>query len=190
MPINPDEFGASFQGFLDQMRTHTKKKPDEESFFERKLREHFGTDPSLLPVVSQLLPKMNQPSLHLAMEEYISQENRSSEVLGVAGKFGFRDGGLADLVSPSAHGNSGRQGPVEYANIELDGERFMACIQEGLYLIAKGEGRLAVYIRPEKEIGSWKSLVVEVMAPERAMRNASCSSSANPRVCAAYTGDT
>jgi ATPase family associated with various cellular activities (AAA) len=169
MPINPDEFGASFQGFLDQMRTHTKKKPEEESFFERKLREHFGTDPSLLPVVSQLLPKMNQPSLHLAMEEYISQENRSAAVLGVAGKFGFREGGLADLVSPSVHGNSVRQGPVEYANIELDGERFMACIQEGLYLIAKGEARLAVYIRPEKEFGSWKSLVVEVMAPERAI---------------------
>ncbi len=55
MPINPDEFGASFQGFLDQMRTH--KKPDDASFFERKLREHCDVDPATLPVVSQVFPK-------------------------------------------------------------------------------------------------------------------------------------
>ncbi len=92
MPINPDEFGASFQGFLDQMRT--SKKPEEISFFERKLREHFDADPATLPVVSQLLPKNSQPNLHVAMEQYTLYENRSAEVLGVAGSVGFMEAGL------------------------------------------------------------------------------------------------
>jgi hypothetical protein len=165
MPINPDEFGASFQGFLDQMRAH--KKPEEGPFFERKLREHFGADPASLPILSELFPKAAQPNLHLALEQYISTENRSAEVIEVAGWIGFMGQGLADLMTPSIHGTSARQGPVEYTNVTLDGDRLLACIEEGLFLIRDGEARLAVFVRPEKQIGSWKGLTVEVMAEKR-----------------------
>ena len=104
MAINPDEFGASFQGFLDQMRSH--KKPEDASFFGQKLRDHFEADPATLSVVSQLLPRNSQPNLHLAMEQYIAGENRSAEVLGVAGRMSFIEAGLADLWAPNAHGNA------------------------------------------------------------------------------------
>jgi hypothetical protein len=165
MPINPDEFGASFQGFLDQMRTH--KKPEEACFFDRKLREHFDADPATLPIVSQVLPKNSQPNLHLALEEYTSRDGRSAEVLGVAGRAGFMDNGLAELGVQGPHGGSARQGPVEYSNVSLDGERVLACIQQGLYLVRSGQSRLAAYIRPNKEIGSWNNLLIEVMAADR-----------------------
>jgi hypothetical protein len=166
MAMNPDEFGASFQDFLDQMRTH--KKPEEPSFFESRLRAHFGADPASLPVVSQVLPKPSQPTLHLAMEHYLSQQNRSAEIIGVAGRMGFMEAGLADLTAPNAHGVPARQGPVAYANVALDGDRVLACIEEGLFFIHDAEGRLAVFIRPHREIGAWNSLTVEVMAVERA----------------------
>jgi hypothetical protein len=166
MPISPDEFGASFQGFLDQMRTH--KKAEDAPFFERKLREHFDADPATLPIVAQLLPRNTQPNLQLALEEYIAREGRSAEILGVAGRVGFVDDGLSELGTPGPHGGSTRQGPVEYSNMALDGDRVLACIQQGLYLVRDGESRVAVYVRPNKEIGAWNNLHVEVMAADRA----------------------
>ncbi len=36
MKFNPDEFGASFKGFLDHMAA--TKKPQDEPFFVKKLR--------------------------------------------------------------------------------------------------------------------------------------------------------
>ncbi len=50
----------------------------------------------------------------------------------------------------------------------MDGDRVLACIERGLFLIRDGKTRLAVLIRPDKQIGSWKSLLVEVMAADRA----------------------
>jgi hypothetical protein len=145
-----------------------RTRPHDALFFARRLWEHFGADPATLPVVSQTVPKNSQPNLHLALEQYVAGENRSAEVIGVAGRGVFGETGLADLLSPNAQGNVPRQGPVEYANVALAGDRALACIEEGLFFLRDGETRLAVFIRPRKEIGSWNSLVVEVMAVDRA----------------------
>src|SRR4051794_23886375 len=40
MSINPEEFGNSFKGFMEQMAAH--RKPKEAPFFARTIREHFG----------------------------------------------------------------------------------------------------------------------------------------------------
>src|SRR5437588_1443873 len=60
MAINPEDFGASFKGFLDQMNAH--KKPAEEPFFVRSLRDHFGADPTTLPIVSETFPTTTTPT--------------------------------------------------------------------------------------------------------------------------------
>jgi hypothetical protein len=52
--------------------------------------------------------------------------------------------------------------------VSLDGDRDLACIEEGLFLISDGESRLAVFVRRDKEIGSRNNLLVEVMAADRA----------------------
>ena len=115
MAINPDEFGASFNDFMEQMRS--RKKPEEAPFFVRKLRDHFGTEPSGLPIVSQSILPHDHPNLHSAIEDYLAAGNRSAEVLGVVGLNGFMGQGLADLVAPhSGFGSAANQGPVEYAN--------------------------------------------------------------------------
>ncbi len=167
MAINPDEFGASFKDFIDQMRS--QKKPDEAPFFVRKLRDHFGTDPSKLPVVGEPILAYDHPNLHSAIEEYLSAGNRSAEVLGVVGLNGFMGSGLADLVAPhGAFRSEANQGPVEYANVGLDGDRVVACVERGLFLVSDGQERLVIFVRHEDRIGARENLTVEVMAPERA----------------------
>jgi ATPase family associated with various cellular activities (AAA) len=161
--INPEEFGASFQDFLNQMRTH--KKPEEAPFFVRKLEEHFGANPASLPVVSQTFPKHNQANLHMAMEAYVAAEGRSSELFGVIGLRGFRGEGLADLVKPAGgFGGDPKEGPVEYANVTLDNDRVLASIERGLFLVRDGPDRSAVFVHEGDKIGGWKHMLVEVMA--------------------------
>ena len=167
MAINPDEFGASFNDFIEEMRS--KKKPEAASFFVQKLRDHFGTEPSALPVVSQPILPHEHPNLHLAIEGYLAAGNRSAEVLGVVGLNGFMGKGLSDLVAPhSGFGAAANRGPVEYANVELDGNKVLACVERGLFLVSEGDRRLAVFVRQEDRIGSRENLTVEVMAAERA----------------------
>ncbi len=166
MAINPDEFGASFKDFIDQMRS--QKKPEEAPFFVRKLRDHFGTDPSKLPVVGEPILAYDHPNLHSAIEEYLAAGNRSAEVLGVVGLNGFMGSGLADLVAPhGAFRSEANQGPVEYANVALDGDRVVACVERGLFLVSDGEARLVIFVRHEDRIGARENLTVEVMAPDR-----------------------
>jgi hypothetical protein len=166
MALNPDDFGASFTDFIEQMRS--QKKPGESPFFVRKLRDHFGTEPAKLPIVSQPVLAHEHPNLHAAIEKYLSDGNRSVEILGVVGLSGFMGKGLAELVAPkSGFGGAANQGPVEYANIELDGDNVVACVERGLFLIKDGEERLVIFVRQDDRIGSRENLTVEVMAPER-----------------------
>jgi AAA+ superfamily predicted ATPase len=47
MDISPNDFGASFKGFLDQMSVPA---PAEEPVFRRRLRDHFECEPNELSI--------------------------------------------------------------------------------------------------------------------------------------------
>jgi hypothetical protein len=167
MAITPEDFGTSFKGFLDQMRS--QKTPEEAPFFVRKLRDHFGVEPSGLPVVSDSFAPYDHPNVHLAIEHYLARDGRSAEVLGVTGRGSLGRAGLADLVATqTGYGGSPSEGPIQYANVPLDDDRVLACIRRGLFLVREGEHRVAIFAREEDKIGSREDLVVEVMAADRA----------------------
>ena len=48
-PISAKDFGASFKTFMEQM---SRESPADEPFFRRRLREHFGADPSKFSIVA------------------------------------------------------------------------------------------------------------------------------------------
>jgi hypothetical protein len=166
MAINPEEFGASFQGFLEQMNAH--RKPADAPFFVRKLHEHFGAEPAKLPILSETFAKHEHPNLHLAMEHYISRDGCSAQVMGVVGLHSFMGQGLSDLIAPtSLHGAEPAEGPVQYANLTLGDDRVVACVERGLYLIQDREQKLAVFMRDDAKMRMHECYVVDVMAPER-----------------------
>ncbi|HEY2158388.1 MAG TPA: hypothetical protein VGH33_22350, partial [Isosphaeraceae bacterium] len=167
MAITPEDFGASFKDFLDQMRA--QKKPEDDPFFVRRLRGHFDAEPAGLPVVSESFARHDHPNIHLALEDCLAREGRSSAVIGVSGQAGYMGRGLADLVGASNHfGGGAVEGPVQYTNVGLDGERVLACVERGLFLVNEGDRRLGVFVREEDKIGERDNLVVEVMAQDRA----------------------
>ena len=165
MAINPEDFGVSFKGFLDQMQA--QKSPAEAPFFARKLLTHFGGDPALMPVVSDSFAPHDHANIHLAIEDYLAHEGRSAEVLGVAGGGPFGSRGLSELVGASpGYGGAPAQGPVQYANVTLGDDRVLACVRRGLFLVSEGDKRLAISAREDDRVSSRENLIVEVMAPD------------------------
>src|SRR5688572_20541703 len=138
-PISPKDFGASFKTFMEQM---SRESPADEPFFRRRLREHFGADPSKFAIVAEKFTDANHANLHLAVESFANAEARSHELLGISSE-GISYGmgvNLAQLISgASGHGAPPEEGPVTYTNVALDGDRVLPCTQLGLYLISEGD---------------------------------------------------
>jgi hypothetical protein len=167
MAITPEDFGVSFKGFLDQMRS--QKNPDDAPFFLRKLRDHFGVEPAGLPIVSDSFAPYDHPNIHLAIEHYLAQEGRSAEVFGVTGRAAFGGKGLSDLVAASnGYGGALAEGPVQYANVTLGDDRVLACVRHGLFLVRDGEQRIAIFAREDDKIGSREDFIIEAMAADLA----------------------
>jgi hypothetical protein len=166
-----DEFGASFKGFLDQMATQA---PAEESAFLRLLREHLGADPSAYPIVSERFTSADHPNVQGAIEAYLSERRCRSELIGVTGdqSFAYSTVGLSQLLLPGRSGLWGgsgvSQGPVQYVNIALEGDKVLACVQCGLYLVDEGGAKIAVLVRGPSEMGITRNVHVEAMAADRA----------------------
>jgi hypothetical protein len=169
MAISPKDFGASFKGFLEQM---SAAAPPEEPVFRRRLREHFEQEPNELPTLSEKFSTYDHANLHIALDSELSGEDCSVSTFGVISPHPFMGVTLSILVAPAKSGLMGggeiSEGPVEYVNITLDGDRVLPCVQSGLFLIKRGEEPLAVLMTgPAKEFHPMAQVGIQVMARNR-----------------------
>jgi ATPase family protein associated with various cellular activities (AAA) len=168
-PISIKDFSASFKGFLDQV---TREAPTEEPFFAKKLREHFGQDPALLPTLSESFATTDHANVQLAFDAYFTQEGRSFELLGMITEHPMYGGGtFANLIAAPGRGltyGSGiAQGPVEYVNLPSGDEELLACVQRGIYFVS-GAAPMAVLLRGPDNFGMHRVVTVEVMSSDKA----------------------
>ena len=168
-PLSVRDFGASFKGFLEQV---TAQAPAEEPFFAKKLREHFGGDPALLPTLSESFSTTDHANLQLAIDAVLSEGGRPFELLGMISDHPMYGGmTFSQLIAEPGRGLSfGRgvaQGPVEYVNLRVGDDELLACVQRGLYVIG-GAVPMAVFLRGPDGFGMQRSVMLDVMAPTRA----------------------
>ncbi len=89
-------------------------------------------------------------------------------MIGIAGGQHMMGQGISDLVAPkAAWGGELTQGPVQFENVTLDGEKVLACVERGLYLVTDGEERLAVFMRPAGRAPMNENFAVDVMAADK-----------------------
>jgi hypothetical protein len=162
-PLSPKEFGHLFKGFLEQAVDGAPRAPTQ--FFER-LRAHFGKDPSGLTTVREQLSKADHPNLQLAIDSYLGGENRRATILGIAGSE-YSEINIASLLAPPRPGMDVSEGPIEYANVRLAGDRVLPCVARGLYLVEDGDRRHALLVTIPMEMAGMDRLRVEVMSHER-----------------------
>src|SRR5205823_320530 len=156
--------GASFKAFLDQMAS---QGPAEEPVFLRRLRDHFGKDPTTMPIVAEKFENYEHVNIHVAIEDFLAQPGRSAEIVGIIQEQRYFGTSLSDLVSSGRSGLMGsshpKEGPVQYVNIALEGDRVLTCVQSGLYLVRDGDQRLAILLETAgREFHPYAKLKVEV----------------------------
>ncbi|MCI0377155.1 MAG: AAA family ATPase [Gemmataceae bacterium] len=134
-----------------------------------RLRQHFRADPTYLPAISESFEKYEHANLHLAIQDYASQDKRSAQLLGMLNQ-GYLGAeiSVSDLLRPAGSRWSGimppQEGPVEYASVALEGEEVMSCVARGLFLIQGPEGELAVLLQMAREMSHDGKIKIEVMA--------------------------
>ncbi len=158
--MEPEELAAAIKSLSDWAE---RNAPVPEPLLHRRLREHVGTDPATLEVLSEDLSRYDHVNVQVAVDALSGDPGTSIEVIGLSLEHGFR-ASLAEIAQESRMYGAVDPAPVEYASIDV-GDRVISCIQAGLLLVSEGEERLAVMLSPgEEESG----LRLEAMATDRA----------------------
>jgi hypothetical protein len=129
-----------------------------------RLRDHYATDPGMLPVVEQSFQLYHRPNLHLAIEELLAEPGRAPTLVGVVVPQEFHSVTLSKLSRPKTAADFD-QGPVEYSDVDLAEGRRLACIKRGLYLFRDGDAAVAMLVN--ENFFPRPGINVEVMAGER-----------------------
>lgn len=173
--ISAQDFGPAFKGFLEQAVTSA---PVADPFFLARLREHFGTDTTTLPIVAEQLAAHEHANLQVALDAWTDGGTRTTSLLGVNSEQKRGMGlAIADLVRPARPGLYGGgvpvEGPVDYVNLGIGDDRVLACVQFGLYLLRDGDEPLAALVRgPDQRGYQGQNVAVEVMGRERQVAEA------------------
>lgn len=159
-------FMASFKAFMDE--AVRQAPPEEEAIFRTRLREHFGQEPTRLPVLTEQFKRSDHPNLHLALAAYLEAPGRTFELYGVTTANEHMGVHLAQLAQNETNDwSKPKEAPVDYINIALHDDQVLACVQRGLYLVRDGETPMAVLVSGPSHDGFRRGLSLEVMAAER-----------------------
>jgi hypothetical protein len=157
------DFAAAFRRFLETMNAAA---PAESGLLAR-LRAHLGADPSRLPIVSEEFDHYDHPNVQLALDAVLTAGHRTADLVGVAAQ-NKRFGAItfSDLLGQTGAWGRMAEGPVDYISFHLDGDTVLACVQFGLYLVADGDMRYAVFVAgpPNPDAGPRARMRVEVAA--------------------------
>lgn len=107
--------------------------------------------------------------MQVALDAYLATTGRTAELVGLSAENKrFMGLGLSDLLSrgrPRPGMAVLSEGPVDYVNVRLAGDRVLSCVQFGLYLIAADRANLVVFVTGANEFaGPRQHGRVEVMA--------------------------
>ncbi len=163
--LSPARFGTAFKAFMEAVaRAGT---PVEGALFER-IRAHLGVDVAQLPVIAEEFDPYEHPNVQVAIDAYFASETRDADLVGVAAQQRhYVHFGLSTITGQGAMPGMPPviQGPVDYVNFHLAGDRVLPCVQFGLYFATEGETRYVVaVIGPSEQHGPRPMLQVEVMS--------------------------
>src|SRR5438876_10490125 len=151
---SPEEFGLLFKRFLDDIVNRAEVP---EGQLLKRLRAHLGGEPTRMSVISEEFERFQQANLQVAMDAYVERPGHSAELIGLAAENKRQWGlGLSDFVNRGTSPYSLRlaEGPADYVNFHLDGDRVLPVVQFGLYLVmADGVPLIALVLGADENMG-------------------------------------
>lgn len=165
-PLSPAEFGGVFKRFMDAMVAEAEAPANP---LRERLTAHLGSDPSRLPVTVEEYDTWEHPNVQVAIDDYLSRDSRHAELTGVSiPNKRFGSFGLSDIISHLASRQPPvEEGPADFVNFHLAGDRVLSCLQFGLYLVTDGDSRLLVFVGgPTPTMGPRGKVRIEVMGSD------------------------
>ncbi|MDP9282250.1 MAG: ATP-binding protein, partial [Chloroflexota bacterium] len=165
--ITPAEFGTAFKRFIDAMNAEAAK---ETSPLLERLRAHLGGDPGRMPIVSEDFDNYEHPNVQVALDKVLHSRGRTADLVGFsAPNKRWQQFAFSDLLATNSPYGRITEGPVDYVNFHLEGDRTLACVQYGLFFVTSGEDRLTVFVvgPPTLEMGPRTRLRLEVACSKR-----------------------
>jgi hypothetical protein len=126
-----------------------------------RLKDHFGGDPSKLPVVGQNYAFYERANVHLAIDELSEAAKTPPKLTGIV-DIDDRSPSLAKL-SRRRTARYYDEGPVEFVDEPLPGGRRLSCVKRGLYFFQDNGKSLALFIAEQQYVRS-PGITAEVMA--------------------------
>jgi len=161
------EFASSFKRFIDAMNAEAAK---ETSPLLERLRAHLGGEPGRIPIVSEDFDNYEHPNVQVALEKVLYSNGRTADLVGFsAPNKRWQQFAFSDLLATNNPYGRISEGPVDYVNFRLEGDRTLACVQYGLFFVTSGEDRLTVFVvgPPTLEMGRGLRLRLEVACSRR-----------------------
>jgi len=139
------------------------------SYFEQRLRQHFGDEPKALSTLAESIDKPDYPNLHLAIQSFLDKPGRSGELVGITGFAEHSEINLSTLLAaPSPFMTPPSPGPVQRINVPLNDGGVLACVHTGLYLIRNGVEPLAILVAAPRSSSPFAKICLDVMARDPA----------------------
>jgi cell division protease FtsH len=156
-----DEFGELFAEFVRRaLAAESRKEPP----FRALIRDHLGTDPMAIPLVSLEVPDWDHANLQVALEALIAKPGRKTNLIGIGGvQKRYMAPSLSDLINEPHF----EPGPVEYESVEVGPNAAHPCMLYGLALLRGPEGAAVLFVRRgEQQGGRSPGLKVDVFAAD------------------------
>src|SRR6266545_4896354 len=164
MTVDEDvsNFASLFQRFLQHMtEAGWEQRPSE---LRTLIDRHLRTESTGLPVVAQSFMPFDHANVQVALKAYLSEQGATHEILGLSGQ-SRHFGSFADLLDMGPH-TGVRVGKPDLVDLPVGPDETLACVQFGLFLIARGDERLAVLVRGPDEHGQNQGVMLEVLSPD------------------------
>jgi hypothetical protein len=117
--------------------------------FPRLIREHLGTDASVLDVVEETWPSYEHVNVQVGLDAWLAAPGRSHVLVGVT-NFRHREFDLSELMRAAEPAYHGGLAPGSVARLNLptgpDGE-VLACVVCAVYLVTEGDQRAVLLVR-------------------------------------------
>lgn len=160
--MDPEELADAIKRLTAWAETHA---PEPEAEPRRRLREHFGSDPAELPIVTRPLQPWDRPNLQVALDVLLA--GRAHELLGLTTPQGY-DIGLSELArGGSWFSEAMGLGTADHVTIALGEEDSITCVQAGLWLTTDAAEEPVAVMLHSRDRGMGEALSLEVMARER-----------------------
>ena len=164
---DPIAFAAAFKKFIDNMNTEAAK---ETTTLIERLKAYLGDEPNTAPIVAEEFESYEHPNVHLAMEAVLGRKGRKVELTGIAvPNKRWSAITFSDLLSGGGPYQRITEGPVDYINFKLEDDKVLACVQFGLFLVADGDDRFAIWMAgpPQQEMGPRTRMRIEIASKRR-----------------------